>query len=46
LEDEDDEGEAHLENIHDERGEEVLSPSHSASRIYAYQLVDPFFDGA
>ena len=45
LEDEDDEGEAHLENIHDQRGEEVLPPSHAAIRIYAKEPVDPILDG-
>jgi hypothetical protein len=46
LEDEDDEGEAHLENIHDDRGEKIFPPSHAASRIYAKQPVDPVLDGA
>jgi len=35
LEDEYDEGEAHLENIHDDRGEKILLPSHATSRIDA-----------
>jgi hypothetical protein len=46
LEDEYDEGEAHLENIYNDHGEEILSPSHPASRIYSKQSVDPILDGA
>jgi hypothetical protein len=46
LEDEDDEGEAHLENIHNYRGEEIFPPSHSTGRIYSEQPIDPILDGA
>ena len=44
LEDEDDEGKAHLENVHNNRGEKILPPPHTTSRIYAKKLIDPILD--